>query len=75
MDKWEYSKEDKWIWTRNTMREQTRLLNLIIDYLKKDKKDVKENMKPLERAEYEVMTMESRMRGEETRLKQKKRRK
>ncbi len=45
MDKWEYSKEDKWIWTRNTMREQTRLLNLIIDYLKKDKKDVKENQK------------------------------
>ena len=39
-----------------------------------NQKDVKENMKPLERAEYEVMTMESRMRGEETRLKQKKRR-
>ena len=29
----------------DTMREQTRLLNLIIDYLKKDKKDVKENQK------------------------------
>ena len=39
------------------------------------KKDVRENMEPLERAEYEVMTMQSRMRGEETRLKQKKRRK